>query len=311
MVMNQADNSIWCERYRPVTLENYIGNDHVKAKLKQYITEQDIPHLLFQGKPGTGKTTAAKILVKSIDCDYLFINASDENSVDTIRNKIKGFASTIGFKDLKIIVLDEADFVTPQAQAALRNLMEAFSMNTRFILTCNEIDRIIPPIQSRAQIFDLIPPSMSDVAKHVFGILQKESVECSPADVAMLVKAYYPDIRRIINTAQLQVKSGKLSIDTQQLISSDHKLKMLEILKSSVPRLHKINSVRQVIADARITHYEELYKFLFDTIDEYAEKFGNSDIPEIICGLADGQYRSSFVVDKEIIFIATLTSIIK
>lgn len=307
MVIEANDNSIWVERYRPATLDNYIGNEHVKAKLRQYIKEQDLPHILFHGKPGTGKTTAAKILVKSIDCDYLFINASDENSVDTIRNKIKGFASTIGFKPLKIIVLDEADFVTPQAQAALRNLMEAFSKTTRFILTCNEVDKIIPALQSRTQIFDLVPPSMSEVAKHVFDILQKESIECNPPDVAVLVKAYYPDIRRIINTAQLQVKSGKLSIDTQQLISSDHKLKMVETIKSKLSRIEKINTIRQTIADARIVHFEELYKFLYDTLDEYA---GNR-VPEIILAIADGQYRDTFVVDKEINFVATLTQIIE
>jgi len=308
MLLEATAHGIWNEKYRPDSLNNYIGNDHVKEKLKQYIEEQDIPHIMFHGKPGTGKTTAAKILVKSIDCDYLFINASDENSVDTIRNKIKGFASTIGFKPFKIIVLDEADFVTPQAQAALRNLMETFSKNTRFILTCNEINKIIPALQSRTQIFDLVPPSMSEVAKHVFSILQKEEIENAPADIATLVKAYYPDIRRIINTAQLQSKLGKLSIDTQQLISSDHKLKMLELLKSAgLSRVDKINSIRQIILNARIVHFEELYKFLYDTLDDYA----GTRVPEIILAIADGQYRDSFSPDKEINFVATLTQIVE
>ena len=120
-------NTLWVEKYRPTTLENYIGNEHLKQKVSAYLESNDIPHLLFYGKAGTGKTTLAKLLIKNIECDYLYINASDENNVDTVRTKVKQFASTIGFKDFKIIILDECDYITPNAQAALRNLMETFS----------------------------------------------------------------------------------------------------------------------------------------------------------------------------------------
>ena len=139
----QTENTLWCERYRPSTMDEFVGNEHIKDKVNSLINDQDIPHLMFAGKAGTGKTTLAKLLIKNIDCDYLFINASDENSVDTIRNKIKGFVTTIGFKGLKIVVLDEADYVSPNGQAALRNLMETFSKHARFILTCNYQERII------------------------------------------------------------------------------------------------------------------------------------------------------------------------
>ena len=164
-------HTLWVEKYRPSNLDTYIGNDHLKSKVSAYLESGDLPHLLLYGKAGTGKTTLAKILVKNIECDYLYINASDENNVETVRTKVKNFASTMGFKDYKIIILDECDYITPNAQAALRNLMETFSKHCRFILTCNFVERIIDPIQSRCQSFQIIPPSKKEVPKHIQDIL--------------------------------------------------------------------------------------------------------------------------------------------
>ena len=132
-------HSLWVEKYRPKDLSTYIGNEHLKSKVKVYLESEDVPHLLLYGRAGTGKTTLAKIITGNIDCDTMYINASDENSVDAVRVKIRQFASSVGFKDLKVIILDEADYLTPNAQAALRNLMETFSKHTRFILTCNYV----------------------------------------------------------------------------------------------------------------------------------------------------------------------------
>ena len=131
------EHTLWVEKYRPSSLDTYIGNEHLKSKVEVYLESGDLPHLLFYGRAGTGKTTLAKLLVKNIDCDYLYINASDENSVEIVRDKVKNFASTLGFAEMKIIILDECDYITPNAQAALRNLMETFSRHCRFILTCN------------------------------------------------------------------------------------------------------------------------------------------------------------------------------
>ena len=177
--MSDVKHSLWVEKYRPTTLDTYIGNEHLKSKVKIYLESGDLPHLLFYGKAGTGKTTLAKLLVKNIECDYMYINASDENNVDTVRTKVKNFASTIGFKDMKIIILDECDYITPNAQAALRNLMETFSKHCRFILTCNFVERIIDPIQSRCQSFQIIPPSRGEVAKHTHDILISETKRTS------------------------------------------------------------------------------------------------------------------------------------
>ena len=142
------EHSLWVEKYRPDELTNYIGNEHLRSKVQRYIDDQDVPHLLLYGKAGTGKTTLAKLIVKNIECDYLYINASDENSVDNVRFKIRAFASTVGFKDMKVVILDECDYLTPNAQAALRNVMETFSKHCRFILTCKYVERVIAPIQS-------------------------------------------------------------------------------------------------------------------------------------------------------------------
>lgn len=301
-----TENTLWVEKYRPDTLENYIGNDNLKAKLEQFIKNQDIPHLLFCGTAGTGKTTAAKILVKNIECDYLFINASDENSVDTIRTKIKNFAATMSFKPMKIIVLDEADFITPQAQAALRNLMEVFSKNTRFILTCNYVERIIDPLISRSQVFKLTPPSKKEVAVHVMKILDTEKVSYEKGTLAALVTSYYPDIRRILNNSQLQVIDGKLQINVDEIIAGDYKLQVLDVLAGNLPLKDKVNGVRQIVADSNVKDFTELYRVLFDKVQEYAP----TKVPQSILAIAEGQYRDSFVVDKEINFVATLYNIL-
>jgi DNA polymerase III delta prime subunit len=301
------NHTIWTEKYRPSTLENYIGNDSLKQKLKQYIQNQDIPHLLFYGTAGTGKTTAAKILVKNINCDFLFINASDERGIDIIRDKIRNFAVTTGFAPLKIIVLDESDYLTPDAQAALRYVMEAHSKTTRFILTCNYVERIIQPLISRSQgVFKLTPPSKKEVALHLINILDKESISYEKNVVATLVNAYYPDIRRILGTAQNQVKDNKLELDVEEIIAQDYKLKVLDVLVSNLSDTNKINQVRQIVADSNVKDYTELYRLLFDKVTDYAP----TKIAQSISAIAEGQYRDIFVADKEINFVNTLYNIL-
>jgi len=170
------NNTLWVEKYRPDILENYVGNENLKETISKYIEQNDIQNLIFYGPAGTGKTTLAKLLVKNIECDFLYINASDERGIETIRDKVSGFASTMSFKPLKVVILDEADFLTIQAQASLRNVIETFSKSTRFILTCNYIERIIDPLQSRCQTLKIVPPSKADVTRHICKILTNE--EC-------------------------------------------------------------------------------------------------------------------------------------
>ena len=287
-------------------LSTYVGNEHLKEKVKVYLESEDVPHLLLFGKAGTGKTTLAKIVVNNIDCDYMYINASDENKVDDVRNKIKTFASSVGFKSLKVIILDECDYLTPNAQAALRNLMETFSKHCRFILTCNYVERIIDPIQSRCQSYKVVPPSKKEVAQQIVEILDKENCLYKLDDVALIVNAGYPDIRRVINSAQRQIVDGKLKIDTSSVIQNNYKLQLLEMLSNG----SKLNDIRKLIADNAISDYSELFRVLYDEVDNYSK----GKQAECIMNIAEAQYQDVHVVDKEINFmslIIRLTRILK
>ena len=302
----EVNNSLWVEKYRPRKLTEYVGNEHLKQKVSDYLQSGDVPHLLFFGKAGTGKTTLAKLIVNSINCDYIIINASDENNVDTVRNKVKGFASTIGFKDLKVIILDEFDYMTPNAQAILRNLMETFSKHCRFILTCNYVEKVIDPIQSRCQTFQIVPPTKKDVAVQISQILGKENVKFKPQDLVPIIDSSYPDIRKIINTCQLNSSKGNLNVDVTNIIDSDIKIKIVDILKSKDDKRNKYKNIRQAVADSRIQDFSELYGYLYEKIDEYAE--GNTS--NVILTLSEGQYKDSMVIDKEITFMATIIQIV-
>jgi len=296
-------HSLWVEKYRPKDLSTYVGNEHLKEKVKVYLESEDVPHLLLYGKAGTGKTTLAKIVVNNIDCDYMYINASDENKVDDVRNKIKTFASSVGFKSLKVIILDECDYLTPNAQAALRNLMETFSKHCRFILTCNYVERIIDPIQSRCQSYKVVPPSKKEVAQQMVNILKEENCTFELDDIAMIVNAGYPDIRRVINSAQRQIVDGKLKIDTTSVIQNNYKLQLLEMLSSNA----KLNDIRQLIADNSISDYSEIYRLLYDEVDNY----GKGKQAECIMNIAEAQFQDVNVVDKEINFMSLIIRIMR
>ena len=303
--MSEIKNSLWVEKYRPSTLDSYIGNQHLRSKVKVYIESGDLPHLLLYGRAGTGKTTLAKLLVNNIDCDYLYNNASEEQSVDVVREIGKNFASTLGFKEMKVIILDECDYITPNAQAALRNLMETFSKNCRFILTCNYVERIIDPIQSRCQSFQIIPPDRKQVAMHLSDILQQEKVDTKVDDIVTIVNGGYPDIRRVINASQRQVVDGKLVIDEGMTIQNDYKLKVLDILKTQ-DKKNSFKNIRQLLADSKVTDFSDLFRLLFDTVDDW----GRGHVAECILVLAQYQQSDAVVVDKEINIMAMFIELI-
>jgi replication factor C small subunit len=305
------ENSLFVEKYRSKTLDEYIGNEQLKQIVNKYIQNNDIQNLLFYGTPGTGKTTLAKLIVNNIDCDYLYINASDERGIDTIRDKVQGFASTATFKTIKIIILDEADYLTIQAQASLRNIIETYSRSTRFILTCNYVEKIIEPLQSRCQVIKITPPSKGEVAKHVAEILEGENINYELEDLKLVVNKYYPDVRKILNTCQVNtIDSGKndsyLKID-QSVLVAGYKDKLLKELKS--PSKSSFKNIRQIIADSNLEDFDDVFRFLYDSLDEYVKDDMNKGI--ITISIEEYMFHANFRIDKEINLMALITRILQ
>ena len=300
-------NSLYVEKYRSKILNEYVGNEQLKQIVSQYIAKNDIQNLLLYGTPGTGKTTLAKLIVNNINCDFLYINASDERGIDTIRDKVQGFASSASFKPIKVIILDEADFLTIQAQASLRNIIETYSRTTRFILTCNYLERIIDPLQSRCQVLKITPPSKKELAQHVSTILDQESIYYEVSDLASIVNKHYPDIRKILNTCQVNTVDNKLTVDNSILTSSSYKDAILKELKS--PSKNSFKNIRQILADSNLDDFEEIYRFLYDNLDEY----GNNDLAKamIVIEIESYMYHANFRIDKEINTMALICAILK
>ena len=303
---SKREHSLWVEKYRPQTLSEYVGNETVKETIQQYLDNNDIPHLLLHGKAGTGKTTLAKLIVNTIKCDSMIINASDENNVDTVRTKVKNFASSMGFAGFKVIILDEFDYMTPNAQAILRNLMETFSKHCRFILTCNYHEKIIDPIKSRCQTFAITPPTKKDVAVQVARILDAENIKYDLKNVVDIISSFYPDIRRILNTCQLQSAKGELKVDHQIMVESNFQTKLIDLLKANDDKRNMFMNIRQAVADNRLNDYSEMYSMLYDKVDEYAA--GNT--ANVILTIAEGISKDALVVDKEIVFMSTIIQIL-
>jgi len=284
-----SKHTLWVEKYRPDTLEGYLGNEDFITSLETWISKNDFPNLLLYGPAGTGKTTAAKLVVKNINCDHLYLNCSDENGIDIIRDKVKQFASGATFKPLKVVILDEADFLTINAQAALRNVIESFSLTTRFIFTCNFVERIIDPLQSRLTTFALNTPEAKTIAKRLKEILDTEQVEYDIKDVVDIVKKTYPDIRRSINLLQGMSIGGKLVL--KKITDGSYIEQIISEAKSK--KKTAFNSIRQIIADNDINDFTGLYKALHN-------EFSSAEATIII---EEYLFHSTTIPDKEICFM--------
>ena len=300
--MENTENSLLVEKYRPIKLENYVGNENIKKSISKYLEQNDIQNLIFYGPAGTGKTTLAKLIIKNLDCDHIYINASDERGIETIRDKVSGFASVASFKSLKVVILDEADFLTIQAQASLRNIIETFSRTTRFIMTCNFVERIIDPLQSRCHVLKVVPPTKKDVAKHLAWIMDQEGIGFEMNELGAIVTQYYPDLRKCINTIQLSTQDSMLNLDKSILVSSNYIDKVINALSKG----SKFNDIRQIIADANVDDFDELFKSLYERASEYLP--GKEGTVAIL--INDHQYKANFRIDKEINIMSLISNLI-
>jgi replication factor C small subunit len=299
----KKQHTLWIEKYRSENLDQYIGNEVIKSRITDCLAQNDIPHFIFSGTAGTGKTTLAKLIVNNIKCDYIYLNASDENGIDMIREKVKGFASAASFQPIKVVILDEADFITGPGQAALRNIIEEYSASTRFVLTCNYIERLIEPLTSRCEIHILKPPSMGEVAKHVCtNILDVEKIEYDIKEVAALIKDSYPDIRSIIKNLQAGTKDNQFKFTVS---STDWLNKLVTMLASRDKKAWY--DIRQLVADTQVDDFQTAYRFLFDNLDKYS--YGHD--AEISVVLDDFIWRAGVVPDKEINFAAAIAKILE
>jgi len=296
--MSYDFSNIWCEKYRPHTLEDFICTSEIRDVLTSYKQKEEIPNLLFTGGPGIGKTSSAKIIVNDIlGCQYLYINASDENGIDTIRTKVNSFAQTMSIDGkIKVIILDETDGLSIDAQRALRNTMEEFAGITRFILTANYRYRIIPALQSRCQSFDLTPPL--DVAvKRCATILKRENIiigEDQKVKFVEFVKGTYPDLRKCINELQKFSSTGKL------VLADTKNNKVLELIFSQIKQ-RNIETLRKALIESEHTFnsdYVLLLRNLFNYVDETET---NPDLKRYyLLAISEYLYRSAFCVDQEL-----------
>jgi len=301
------EHLLWTEKYRPKTVEDCILPERLKIPFQEYVNQKQIPNLLLTGGAGVGKTSVAKAMCNEIGCDYLVINGSDENGVATIRVKIANYASSMSFSGgRKVVIIDEADYLTPNAQAILRNAIEEFAVNCSFIFTCNYKAKIIDPLHSRCAVIDFGMKNgekqkmASAFFKRIQSVLESEKVEYDDKVIAELVKKHFPDFRRVINELQRYAQLGKIDVG---ILSQIGDVSLTQIVKHMKEK--DFTSVRKWAATAEIDP-TMFFRKLYDNLYEILKP---SSIPGVVIVLADYQYKQAFVADQEINLVACLTEI--
>lgn len=302
----KKEHTIWCEKYRPKTLEEYSCSPEIKEKMQEYISAQDIPHLLFPGTQGAGKSTLAKILANSIDCDYIYLNATENRDMESIKNEVGKFAAASSFRPLKIVILDEATHILQASQVLLLNMIEKYSLKTRFILTGNYVERLIPALRSRLTQFDLVSPPKKEIAQNISNILDKENVKYDIKDLAFVINKFYPDQRSIINFCQQHTSNNVLNINKNEIIDREKYISViLENFKK--PSSKSFNIIRQSIADSKIGDFDDVYKELYSNISEYAG--GREGMITVI--IEEYMFHKNFRIDGEICLMACIHKILE
>ena len=299
---------LWVERYRPSTIDDLILPESIKNTFRDIIGEGKIPNLILSGGPGTGKTSAAMVLCKSLDCDYIIVNGSNEGRlIDTLRNKLTQYCSSVSMSGgRKVVIMDEADYMTPDTvQPAMRGFIEQYSSNCSFIFTCNYKSRIIDPIHSRCAVVDYIitnPKKQADLfMQRCFDILKQENIEYDIPVVAELIMKHFPDFRRVLNELQRYSVSGKIDAGILLNISDASMNALMGHLKTK-----NFKEVRSWVVNNLDNDPQKVYRIIYDKV---YEKANPSSIPAIILNIAEYQYKSAFVADQEINLMACLVEI--
>jgi len=304
-----TEQFLWCERYRPKTVDDCILPESIKKTFNEIVKSGEVPNMLFTGTAGLGKTTIARALCNELDLDYILINGSEEGNIDTLRTKIKQFASSISLSGgYKVVILDEADYLNPQStQPALRAFIEEFSNNCRFILTCNFKNRIIEPLHSRCGVyeFNTTKKDMAGLAskfmKRLQGILEDEGVKYNKDDIASLILKHAPDWRRILNEAQRHSMTGTLVLGNTSSTNEKMFEELFKILKEK-----DFKKMRQWVANNVDIDASAIFRGIYDSMDD---KIESNSLPHIILILAEYQYKQAFVADTELNVVACLTEI--
>lgn len=299
---------LWVEKYRPNSVDTYVFKDESQRKqVQNWITDGGIPHLLFSGSPGTGKTTLAKVLISELGvekADVLYINASRDNGVEMIRKKITAFSETMPWGDFKVVLLDEADHISPEGQAALRGVMEQYHASVRFILTCNYPNMIIPALHSRCQGFHIEQLDQTEFTARVAEICITEGVDLDLDTLDAMVRACYPDLRKTINTVQMSIVDGKLQApEDNSAATAEWRMKMVDLFKAG-----RIADARKVIiGNARTDEYQDIYTWLYRNLDIYTANDDQYD--ECVLAIRNGLVKHTQVADVEINLSATMVEI--
>jgi DNA polymerase III delta prime subunit len=300
---------LWVEKYRPRTIADTVLTPAMKNTFQQIVESGEIPNMLFSGTAGVGKTTVAKALCNQLGLDFIMVNGSEEGNIDTLRGKIKQFASSVSLQGgYKVVILDEADYLNPQStQPALRGFIEEFSNNCRFILTCNFKNRIIEPLHSRCSVYDFSIPTTDkpviagEIFKRVMEILDKESITYDKRALAELVQRYFPDFRRVINECQRYAASGTIDAGVLVNLSEDSVKGLMKSIKDK-----DFKEMRRWVVDHMDTEPQAIFRRIYDAMSDYIEP---RSIPQTVLILADYQYKNAFVADHEINVVACMTEL--
>jgi len=298
---------LWVEKYRPSGVDDYVWIDNEQKHMVQtWIKDQYIPHLLLAGKAGSGKTTLAKVLVNELGVDpseFLHINASRDNGVDFLRNKINNFCSTMSMGPFKVVLLDEADYITPPAQGILRGMLEQYHEGVRFILTCNYPNKIIPALHSRLQTISFKTLDETDFTRRLATILVTEGIELDADTLQMYVKACYPDLRKAINTVQMRSTSGKLEAAKVEDSESDYKIAMVELFRQG--RLREARNL--IIKQITLEEYDDMFRFMYRNLDLWGANEDTQD--QALLLIRKGMVNHGLAADPEINLSATFVEL--